>query len=60
MAPQYAKVLTNEVGWNVNITYTLIKRYIKKGAIERSEPGFMCQDIKNGMMYSKSVDGQET
>lgn len=31
--------LTNELGWNVNTTYTLIKRCMKKGAIERSEPG---------------------
>ena len=26
-------------------TYTLIKRCIKKGAIERSDPGFMCHAL---------------
>ncbi len=35
-----AGVLKEEVGWNKNTTYTLIKRCIKKGAIERSEPNF--------------------
>ncbi|MDE6035791.1 MAG: BlaI/MecI/CopY family transcriptional regulator [Ruminococcus sp.] len=40
-----AEVLTNEYGWNINTTYTLIKRCIKKGAIERSEPDFMCHAL---------------
>ena len=44
-AKEIAKVLTNELGWNVNTTYTLIKRCMKKGAIERSEPGFMCHAL---------------
>ena len=30
---------------NMNTTYTLIKRCIKKGAIERSEPNFMCHAL---------------
>ena len=42
-AKYIAKLLTEELGWNVNTTYTLIKRCIKKGAIERSDPGFMWQ-----------------
>ena len=44
-AKYIAKLLTEELGWNVNTTYTLIKRCIKKGAIERSDPGFMCHAI---------------
>ena len=44
-ARHIAEVLTKEYGWNVNTTYTLIKRCIKKGAIERSEPNFMCRAI---------------
>ncbi|MDE5763362.1 MAG: BlaI/MecI/CopY family transcriptional regulator [Ruminococcus sp.] len=40
-----ATVLTNKYGWNINTTYTLIKRCIKKGAIERSEPNFMCHAL---------------
>ena len=44
-AKHIAEVLDDEVGWNVNTTYTLIKRCIKKGAIERSEPNFMCHAL---------------
>ncbi|MCI8446849.1 MAG: BlaI/MecI/CopY family transcriptional regulator [Eubacterium sp.] len=41
-AKYIAEQLTREIGWNKNTTYTLIKRCIKKGAIERTEPNFMC------------------
>ncbi len=41
-AREIAGILSEKTGWNVNTTYTLIKRCIKKGAIERSEPNFMC------------------
>mgnify|MGYP000759184662 CR=1 FL=1 len=44
-ARQIAAILTESIGWNVNTTYTLIKRCIKKGAIERSEPNFMCHAL---------------
>ena len=44
-ARQIASILGEEVGWNVNTTYTLIKRCIKKGAIERYEPNFMCHAL---------------
>ena len=40
-----AEVLTGRYGWNINTTYTLIKRCIKKGAIERSEPNFICHAL---------------
>jgi len=38
-------ILKEETGWNMNTTYTLIKRCIKKGAIERSELNFMCHAL---------------
>ena len=34
--------LAERVGWNKNTTYTVIKKCIDKGAIERREPGFVC------------------
>ena len=46
-AKQIADALTKELGWNKNTTYTLIKRCIKKGAIERSEPNFMCHALRS-------------
>lgn len=44
-AKHIADVLHEEVGWNVNTTYTIIKRCIKKGAIERTEPRFQCRAL---------------
>lgn len=44
-AKHISDILNAEIGWNMNTTYTLIKRCIKKGAIERSEPNFMCHAL---------------
>ena len=44
-AKYIADTLTEEVGWNKNTTYTLIKRCIKKGAVERLEPNFICHAL---------------
>ena len=61
-----AEVLTGRYGWNINTTYTLIKRCIKKGAIERSEPNFMChalipkeevQEAETNELIDKIYDG---
>lgn len=65
-ARHIAEVLTNELGWNINTTYTLIKRCIKKGAIVRSEPNFMChalipkeavQEAETNELINKIYDG---
>lgn len=55
-AKHIAEVLGEEVGWNVNTTYTLIKRCIKKGAIARSEPNFLC----HALIPKKEVQEAET
>ena len=55
-AKAIAKTLTEEIGWNVNTTYTLIKRCIAKEAIERSEPGFMCR----ALVSKEQVQQEET
>ena len=34
--------LADSIGWNKNTTYTVIKKCIDKGAIERREPNFIC------------------
>ncbi len=41
-AKKISEILNKEIGWNVNTTYTIIKKCIKKGAISRYEPNFMC------------------
>ena len=35
-AGHIAKILKEEIGWNRNTTYTVIKKCIEKGAVERS------------------------
>ncbi len=44
-AKHISDILKEEIGWNMNTTYTIIKRCIKKGAIERSEPNFQCHAL---------------
>lgn len=65
-AKNISNILKEETGWNVNTTYTIIKRCIKKGAIERSEPNFMChalipkeevQQAETNELINKIYDG---
>ena len=65
-AKHISDVLKEETGWNMNTTYTLIKRCIGKGAIQRSEPNFMChalipkeqvQDDETDELINKVYDG---
>ena len=65
-AKDLAETLAQEAGWNKNTTYTLIKRCIKKGAIQRSEPHFMChalipkekvQEAETNELIRKLFDG---
>lgn len=39
------KIIKEYIGWEKNTTYTVIKRLIDKGAIEREDPGFICRAI---------------
>lgn len=41
-ASEIAVILGEQIGWNRNTTYTIIKRCLEKGLIERSDPGFYC------------------
>lgn len=65
-AKHISDVLKEETGWNMNTTYTLIKRCIKKGAIRRSEPNFLChalipreevQEAQTNELINKIYDG---
>lgn len=55
-ARQIACILEAETGWNVNTTYTLIKRCMKKGAIRRTDPGFLC----HALIPKEAVQAAET
>lgn len=57
-AKEIAQELNEKLGWNVNTTYTLIKRCIKKDVIKRTEPNFICTPLinKSDMQMSKLND----
>ena len=44
-AKQISDILKESTGWNMNTTYTVIKKCIAKGAIERKEPNFLCHAL---------------
>lgn len=44
-AKEIAEKLKEQVGWSKTTTYTLIRRCIDKGAIERIEPNFVCHPL---------------
>ena len=44
-AKQIADLLREETGWNMNTTYTVIKKCVTKGAIQRTEPNFLCHPL---------------
>ena len=44
-AKQISDILKSEIGWNMNTTYTVIKKCIAKGAVERTEPNFLCHAL---------------
>lgn len=67
-AKQIADELSEKIGWNKNTTYSLIKRCIGKGAIERSEPNFICraliprkdiQQAETNELVNKLFEGSE-
>jgi len=44
-AKYIAEILNKQIGWSKTTTYTMIKRCIDKGAIERREPNFICHPL---------------
>ena len=65
-AKQISDLLKAEIGWNMNTTYTVIKKCIAKGAIERREPNFLChalipkeavQEAETDELIGKIFDG---
>lgn len=41
-AKQISLIASEQIGWNKNTTYTVIKKLESKGYIKREEPGFIC------------------
>ena len=55
-AKHISDILKTEIGWNMNTTYTVIKKCMAKGAIARSEPNFLC----HALVSREAVQAPET
>jgi BlaI family penicillinase repressor len=44
-ARQVSLIASDQIGWNKNTTYTVIKKLESKGYIKREEPGFICSSL---------------
>lgn len=44
-AKEIATKLYQQIGWSKTTTYTVIKKCITKGVIERKEPNFICHAL---------------
>jgi len=42
-AIKIVEILKEKIGWKMSTTYTVIKKCIEKGAIERINPKFICR-----------------
>ena len=65
-AKDISKIIKGYIGWEKNTTYTVIKRLIDKGAIQREDPGFLCsakvtkkeiQEIETKALLNKMFNG---
>jgi hypothetical protein len=55
-AKDISKIIKDYIGWEKNTTYTVIKRLIDKGAVQRTDPGFIC----SALVSQRSVREIET
>ena len=44
-AKELSTIAAQEIGWNKNTTYTVIKKLEAKGYISRTDPGFICTSL---------------
>jgi len=44
-AKRIAEILGEEISWSKTTTYTIIKRCLEKGAIERRDPNWVCHPL---------------
>lgn len=44
-AREIAAAMAEQVGWSKTTTYTVLKKCVDKGAVERREPGFRCKAL---------------
>lgn len=44
-AKRVTEILKDEIGWNKNTTYTVLKKCVEKGYLRRDEPDFQCTPL---------------
>ena len=55
-AKELSQLARDEIGWNKNTTYTVIKKAIEKGYVKREDPDFICTSL----ISKEEVRGSET
>ena len=57
-ATSIADLAYEEISWEKNTTNTFLWRLIKKGAVKRREPGFLCSDVygNDEVLSSEAVE----
>ncbi|MBR3415939.1 MAG: BlaI/MecI/CopY family transcriptional regulator [Clostridia bacterium] len=55
-AKELSLIAQDEIGWNKNTTYTVIKKAIGKGYVKREDPDFICTSL----ISKEEVRGIET
>ena len=44
-AREIAALAADQVGWSKTTTYTVLKKCVEKGLLERRDPGFLCRPL---------------
>ena len=55
-ASELARLLKAQTGWSRTTSYTVIKKCLDKGALQRLEPGFVCR----ALVTRQQVQADET
>ncbi len=55
-AKELSLLAEERIGWNKNTTYTIVKKLVEKGYVERLEPGFVCR----ALISREAVQQRET
>ena len=53
-AKELSLLAQNDIGWNKNTTYTVIKKVIEKGYVKRKDPDFICSSLISREEVSKN------
>ncbi len=53
-AKELSLLAQNDIGWNKNTTYTVIKKVIEKGYVKREDPNYICSSLISREEVSKN------